>query len=154
VIVGGRALNAGHRRGLTLMEVVVAMAILLMALSAIAPLIQIGMLQAGEAQTRSTALKKCQSKIAEVMAGIEPLSGQTDSPFADEADDSWKWSMDVSQPTEVANVWAVQVTVYRQMPSYKISVTLSHMVMDPSIRASAVNTGLPPLQGTPPTTGN
>jgi hypothetical protein len=134
------------------MEVVVAMAILLMALASIAPLIQIGMLEASETQIKAMALKKCQSKIAEVTVGIETLGGQTDVPFTDESDDSWRWSMDASQPTEVTNCWVVQVTVSRQMPGRKIEVTLSHMVMDPSIRASAVNTGLQPLQGTAPTT--
>lgn len=143
---------SGGRRGLTLMEVVLAMAILLMALAAIGPLIQMGGQRALDAQIQETALRKCESKLAEAMIGVESLGGQADGTFPEDPDNVWRWSMEATQQSEVTNLWSVQVTVYRQLDGRKIEVSLSQMLMDPTMRGSAVNTGLPPQQGTAPTT--
>jgi type II secretory pathway pseudopilin PulG len=136
---------------LTLMEVVLAMAILLMALAAIAPLIQMGGQRALDAQIQELALRRCESKLSELMAGSESLGGESDSTFPDDPDNIWHWSAQASQQGEVMNLWTVQVTVYRDLDGRKVEVSLSQMLMDPMYRGSAVNTGLPPLQGTAPT---
>jgi len=122
------------RRGLTLLEVIVAMAIFLIALGAIVPLIQMGQLLALEIQVQSLALAKCQSKISEVMAGSELLSSQNDSTFPENTTtEDWRWSMQ-ADATDVNNLWLVKVTVYRMMDSDKIEVSLTQMVFDPAFR--------------------
>src|SRR4051812_4507286 len=111
------AFQAGKRharRGMTLLEVIVSMAIFLIALGAILPLIQMGQSRAVEIELQAVALQKCQSKIAEVMAGGEAMSTQTDATFPESTDgDDWRWSMDVGQDDSgVANLWTVTVHVY------------------------------------------
>jgi len=124
---------------LTLLEVIVSMAIFLLGLGGIGPLIHIAQQRALHVQLEATALQKCQSKLSEVIAGAEALSGQSDMPFSDNPpDENWLWAMDASQGANgVNNLWQVQVRVYRQMDNGdKVEVSLGQMILDPSIRGA------------------
>src|SRR5262245_50776701 len=67
--------RADYRRiGLTLLEVIVAMAIFLMALVPITRLISLGTEHALDVNHRSQASMLCQSKMDSVKAGVEPLN--------------------------------------------------------------------------------
>jgi len=122
------------RRGLTLIEVVVSMAIFLMALGGIVPLIKLGLDRAMDIQLQATALQKCQSKISEIMVGSEPIAAQSDAVFPDNnPDEDWRWSMDMAQE-DIDGVWTINVRVYLQLDSHRVEVALSQIVMDPSIR--------------------
>src|SRR5258708_7570128 len=65
------------RRGLTLLEVLVALGIFLMAFATIGRLITISADRALDVQQLAQASQLCQAKLAEVAAGVVPLSGQT-----------------------------------------------------------------------------
>jgi type II secretion system protein I len=133
---------------LTLLEVIVAMAIFLMAMGAIVPLIGMGASRALEVEMQALALQKCQSKMSELMIGAEALSNQADSPFLDSNgnDDGWRYSLDCSQ-NDISNLWNVQVRVYRQMDDNKIEVSLSQLMLDPSARGGPVPTPKTPAKG-------
>jgi prepilin-type N-terminal cleavage/methylation domain-containing protein len=127
------------RRGLTLLEVIVSMAIFLIALGAIGQLLQIGLDQALEVQLQTTALQKCQSKLSEVIAGAEGMDSQSDVSFTDNPpDENWMWSMDVSQNNNgINNLSTVQVRVYRQLEGdHKVEVSLGQMVLAPASRGA------------------
>jgi general secretion pathway protein I len=152
---GGRQ-SAGTRarRGLTLLEVIVSMAIFLMALGAIGPLIHMAQDRAMQIQLEATALQKCQSKLSEVIAGAEPLSGQNDMPFSDNPpDENWLWSMDVGQSVNgVSNLWQVSIRVHRQLDNgRKVEVSLSQLIIDPSLRGGP---NPPPQASTSSSTGS
>jgi general secretion pathway protein I len=137
-----RAVGRVHGRpGLTLLEVIVSMAIFLIALGAIVPLIQMGQQRALEIHVQAVALQKCQSKMTEVIIGAEPMGSQGEMPFPDSLlDEDWKWSMDASQD-QVSQLWTVQVRVYRQLETGKVEVALTQLVLDPEVRGAPA---LPP----------
>jgi type II secretory pathway pseudopilin PulG len=124
---------------LTLLEVIVAMALFLMALGAIGPLIQMAQDRAMVVQLQATALQKCQSKLSEVMVGAEQLSTQNDMPFSDNApNENWMWAMEANQGVNgISNLWQIQVRVYRELDSgQKVEVSMGQMILDPSIRGA------------------
>lgn len=120
------------RSGLTLLEVIISLAIFLFSMVAIGHLVNLATERALQAQLRQEAAFLCQSKLAEIAAGAEPLAAQSDTPFA--ADDNWSWSTECTQG-DVANLWKVTVTVTRQSKT-ALSVALSQYVLDPSVRGS------------------
>src|SRR4051812_42042043 len=86
---------ARARPGLTLLEVLVALAIFLLALAGLVHLVTVAGNRALEAQYQTRAAELCQSKLAEVQAGAVPLSSQSDVAF-DEAPE-YHWSLDAGQ---------------------------------------------------------
>jgi general secretion pathway protein I len=128
-----------RRQGLTLLEVIVSMAIFLMALGAIGPLIHLAQDRALVVQLQATALQKCQSKLSEVIAGAVSLSGTSDEPFSDNSpDENWMWAMEATPDSGgINNLWNVHVRVYRELDGgRKIEVSLSQMLIDPSVRGA------------------
>jgi general secretion pathway protein I len=127
----------GGRYGLTLLEVLVAMSIFLIALIGIARLITMGGEQAVNVAQQARAAQLCQSKLAEVVAGAVPLSGQSDVPFDEDA--SWQWSLDASQG-EIPGIWQIKVTVSRERSDgSKVECSFDRMLLDPSVRGSALD---------------
>ena len=128
-------LAPGPRRGLSLLEVIVAMAIFLFALVALGRLVSMSTDLAEDVRDYSRAAVLCQGKLAEAAAGVVPLQGTSDAPFDDE--EGWTWSLTASQGN-VAAIWNVEVTVTRQRPdNTKVECTLAQMVLDPAQRGTA-----------------
>jgi type II secretion system protein I len=124
------------RRGVTLLEVLVSLSIFLFSLIAIAHLISVGADQAVAVQEESRATQLCQSKLAEVVWGIEPL-GSSGGSF-DEPD--WSWSQDSNQ-SDVTGLWNVKVTVRKEhSDGSAFEFSLTQMVLDPSYRGSTFDT--------------
>jgi general secretion pathway protein I len=122
------------RRGLSLLEVLVALAIFLLSFVAIGRLVTLASDHALDIQQQSQATRLAQSKLNEVIAGIESLQGGSGS-F--EEDPGWQWTVEAEQSSDVPNLWTVTVTVtHPGEEGNDVTATLSQMVMDPSIRGS------------------
>jgi type II secretion system protein I len=122
---------------LTILEVLVALSIFLIALIGIGRLISLGADGALTVQDQSRAAQLCQSKLAEVVAGAVPLSGQTDVPFNE--DPTWSWSLDAGQG-DIAGLWKITVRVSRQRPDgTRIESSIDRMLLDPSLRGSGLD---------------
>jgi prepilin-type N-terminal cleavage/methylation domain-containing protein len=128
-----------RRRGMTLLEVITALAIFLLAMVVFSQIITLGTDTALETQFRGEAAEKCASKLNEVLIGAIPLSSQSDVPFED--DPNWTWSLDAEEGN-VANLWNVTVHVSRQRGSGQRMeyCALNQMVLDPSVRGSSFDT--------------
>ena len=87
-----RRRRPGRRSGITLLEVVIALAIFLGAISVNSQIVNTGSQAAISAQQQSEAVRRCETVLAETLAGIIPLqnSGGT---FED--DPNWSWSVSV-----------------------------------------------------------
>jgi len=132
-----RRTHSTGRPGMSLLEVMTAMAIFLMALIVIGRLIVMSTDMALDVQYQSQAAQMCQSKLAEVVAGAVPLNAQNDVPFDEDPD--WKWSLDCEQGS-VTGLWTVTVKVVRERgPNQRNECLLSQMMLDPSIKGSALD---------------
>ena len=127
-------LPASRRAGLSLMEVLVSLAIFLMALTALTYLVNLSSNLAGEGQRRGRCAQIARSKMNELVAGSLPLQGQPDSSVDDETD--YRWSADVS-PGAATGLYNVTVTVtYRPDDPYPIKVSYSRLIFDPQYAGS------------------
>lgn len=141
---GGRA--RGPRRGLTLLEVVVSLAILVLAIVAIHRLVDIGTDRGNDARHYTRGTRLAQGKIAEVEAGIISVSESPEGQF--EGDDA-VWSYKVtSEAAGPPNLYTVTVRVTRGSQGRPIEVVLVQMVFDPAVMGSAAQAERPATEDT------
>jgi type II secretory pathway pseudopilin PulG len=125
-----------RRSGMSLLEVVLAMAIFLMALIGLSQLLgfcsQLGL----DAQFTNRAAQLMQSKMNEVVSGVVPLTGQGDTEFDDDSD--WVWSLEAEADTTAPGLYRVTVTVSRKLPDGTVLMTasLSQIILDPASRGT------------------
>lgn len=123
------------RSGLSLMEVLAALAIFLLSFVAIGGLITLASERALDVQHLTLATQMCQSKLNEVLCGAIPLQSQSG---AMEEDPDWNWSLEASQEESITGLWNVQVRVSREfVGGREISVSMNAMMLDPSLRGNA-----------------
>lgn len=129
-----------RRSGLTLLEVLISLSIFLGALTALGQLISIGSRAAVQSQLRTQAVIKCQSKLAEVLAGAQPMEPVSESTFED-ADENWKWSLNV-EPGNYENVLKLTVLVQYvgNADTVSTSYEITRQVRDPAMLLDAANT--------------
>lgn len=121
------------RAGLSLMEVLVATTIFLLSFVAISSLIDFGIDQARRIEWETDASRLAESKISEVVAGVEPLSSQSNVPF--EYEPEWSWSLEAIPDDLIPNLWTVSVTVSRMQRNGEVfEATITRMVIDPAMR--------------------
>ncbi len=122
------------RRGLSLLEVVIALAIFLFSLTALSQLVSFATDRAQDTSDRSVAARLCQSKLGEVLGGAVPLTAQSETAFDESPEFVWSMTAD-SGP--VTNLFLVAVTVSRtRQDGSRIECTLTQMVLDPSVAGS------------------
>src|SRR5437016_5563530 len=125
---------ARPRRGLSLLEVLVALTIFLLSFVAIGRLVTLASDHALEIQYQSQATQLAQSKLNEVICGALPL--QSGSGSFDE-DEAWQWTLDADPEGTVDGLWTVTVKVSRSSnDGSDTSASLSQMVLDPTLRGS------------------
>jgi general secretion pathway protein I len=126
-----------ERSGLTLLEVLVALSIFLIALIGIGQLLTLGGDRARDVADHGQAIQLCQTKLAEVVAGVVPLASQSNAPVED--DPAWQWSLDAEQGA-TTGLWNVTVRVSKRRPDgSRVEASLSQMILDPSIRGNNQN---------------
>jgi prepilin-type N-terminal cleavage/methylation domain-containing protein len=136
---------AFRRRGLSLLEVLVSLVIFLLGMIAIGRLLDISGEQAFQIKLQSQATQLCQAKLAEVQAGVVPLSSQGDMPFDDAPD--WNWSVDAQQDSSTG-LWQVKVKVSRQdTTGPKVECELNQFMLDPALRGNTLVAAPAPTSG-------
>jgi general secretion pathway protein I len=123
------------RPGLSLLEVLAALAILLMAIVAVSSLLINAGQNAEQVHFQEEAVQIAQTKLAEMVAGALPLTAQPESPL--DEDPAWYYAVECEQDS-VANLWRVTVRVSRNGSNGASSeyCTLSQLVLDPAQRGS------------------
>ncbi len=96
------------RRGLSLLEVMLALAILGLSLAATGGLIRIGIRSAEAARDLTRAQLYCESLMAEIVAGITPPQPVTDAPL--DVQQEWLYAVEI-QTIDAQGLVAVIVTV-------------------------------------------
>lgn len=131
-----RRTRPSQRRGITLFEVLLALGIFLGAIAAIGQVINVGTIAAGEGQLNSEAVLRCETKLAEVIVGIEPMVAAEAQPFAD--DGRWLWSLTVTDGPH-ADLLQLDVTVThnRLNGTQDATFTLTRLVRDPQLYIDA-----------------
>jgi len=128
---------AQSRRGLSLFEVIVALAIFMGSIAAIGQLVATGVRGAVQARLQSQAVIRCESKMGEIVSGVLSLrSASANVPFPD--DSSWNWSVAVA-PGPHDGLYIVEVTVAH--PSGTVagnqSYSLRRLILDPQLALDA-----------------
>src|SRR2546423_3041817 len=93
--------SASARRGVSLLESLVSVAILFISVISINQLLDTAGQQAERVRQRSLATQLCQSKMAEVVAGVVPLSGGSGE---DEDLPGWEWTVEAEEH-DVTGLW-------------------------------------------------
>lgn len=122
-----------NRRGLTLYEVLLALVILLGSTVVIGQIISTGSRAAVQAQLQSEAILRCQTKLSEVVAGIEPLQSVSGQPFQD-AGPEWSWSLQFGTGPHI-DLLDLEVTVAHTDPATQqvVSQSLRRYLRDPQV---------------------
>ena len=124
--------RAAARRGLSLLEVLIALAVFLLAYGAIWQLMNLSSDQAVELTNRNRATQLAQSKLDEVLSGALALQSQGDTGFEDEYNaPGFTYQIDVADGA-VSSLHVVTVTVTRETPTSTVKVQVSQMVLDPA----------------------
>jgi type II secretion system protein I len=129
-----KALRRAGRDGFSLLEIILALAILCGAIATLGELSRLGMRQAERARDLTQAQLLCESKLNEIVAGLTPLEAQDGVPFEsteDQAESEWLYSIEVASVAE-DGLAQVRVTVTKDMPSGRRAVEFSlvRWVMD------------------------
>jgi prepilin-type N-terminal cleavage/methylation domain-containing protein len=126
--------HRARRNGLSLLEVLVALAIFLMSLVALGQLISLGGDMARDVQWMSRSLMLAQSRMAELIAGSLPLSSVAETPCDEDTD--FSWSVD-AQTGATQGIYQVTVTISRPRPDgSKFETSINQFILDPTIRGT------------------
>jgi len=121
-----------RRRGLTLMEVMLAIAIFGLALVAIGELIRIGSVSAAAARDVTEGQRLCNNVMAEVGAGIIPPDSTSETPV--EGTEDWLYTLESMPLEEQEGMLWVSVTVQQDSARYikPAKFTLVRWMTDPA----------------------
>jgi len=135
---------------MTLIEVMLALAIMLLSMVAVGQLVNMGSDQSTQARWSVRATRLAEAKMAEVEVGVVSISEGGQGTF-DNDDSAWSWSVD-PQPAGPPNLYRVDVKVSRT-DGRPFEFTLSRMIYDPALVGSAAQAEQPSDSATTDTTG-
>jgi general secretion pathway protein I len=120
-----------RQRGLTLYEVVIAMAIFAGAITALSQALSTATRAALQARLQSQAVLLCQTKMAEVVGGAIPSSASGESSFNEQGLDGWTYSINVTAAAHTG-INQVEVTVQCRQAEQAVdaSFTMTRLVRD------------------------
>lgn len=126
------------RRGLTLYEVILSIAILLPALVVIGHSIDTGTRAALQAQRQSEAALLCDTLMAELLSGVRPQEAIGDEPIEWKGPE-WSWGLEIS-PGPHTYLLQLRVTVRHrdQLDQIDVEQSLSRYVIDPVLETTEV----------------
>lgn len=128
--------QAPARSGLTLLEIVLALAIFCGAMAVLAKLAWNGNRATVQARLKTQATIRCAAKLNEVLAGAEPMQSTANVPFPD--NNQWTWSQVVNQ-SSYPELVQIQLTVSHRGKSQlgSVDVTLKRWARLQSFFAKA-----------------
>lgn len=129
-----RTKTSHPRRGLSLLEVLISVAIFLGALTAIMQLLNSGQQAEVSARLKTEAVLRCETKMAEIVCGIEKAVSTEEQKFPDDEIGNWQWSAEIGNG-DATNLLKVTVTV-EHLPDGKIpnaAFTLTRYMRDPQL---------------------
>lgn len=120
------------RKGLSLLEVILALTILSIAMALLGELISVGARSGASARDLTRAQLYCESKMAEYAAGLTIPVSASETEY--ESDAEWEYSVDV-QNMGTGGLIAVTVTVQerRENNLRPISYTMTRWMPDPNV---------------------
>ena len=131
----------GKRSGLSLLEVVLALAILGLALAAIGELMRIGSRSAEMARDLTTAQILCETKMSEIVIGLLPTTPIAEAPIQDVGmGNDWLYAIE-TQMIDQAGLISIRVTV-QQNPDYvsrPVSFSLVRWMIDPNSQSTTTS---------------
>jgi type II secretion system protein I len=127
------------RRGFSLLEVILALALLAGAVAVLGEVNRLALRNATAARDLARAQMLCESKMAEIVSGITSPSPVSKSQFdadteaAAEDDSRWVYSID-TQTTDEEGLIAVRVTVTKDLPEgqHPVEFSLVRWMEDPN----------------------
>jgi type II secretory pathway pseudopilin PulG len=131
------AISGASRRGMSLLEVFVALAIFIAALAVITQIISTGSRASARAQFQSEATLRAESTMAEAVAGIIPM--QNDKKAFDD-DAAWQWSLAVETGPHVDTL-LLTVTTEHTTETGRVNgmATLKRIIRDPQLFLNAAS---------------
>jgi general secretion pathway protein I len=142
------ARSSARRSGLSLIEVLLALAIFLMCLTVIGQIVDFAGTNALRAQNQNNGSRLASSKMAEVEAGVISVSSGGSGDFTADGETGWSWDV-TSSTTEIANVFSVTVTVSKPFQGQNFQVTLTQTIFDPMVMGTGAEAQPPaPLSAT------
>jgi type II secretion system protein I len=131
-----RRFGRGKRSGLTLLEILLAIAIFFGAMATLSQLAWNGTRATVQARLKTQAIIRCETKLTEILAGIEPLGPKSNVPFPDNA--SWTYSTMITE-TNFPELLQIDVTVSHSGNNRlsNSTFTLRRWTRDPSAFMSA-----------------
>ncbi len=142
---GGQARPVNGNLGFTLLEVILTLAILAGAIAVIGEVSRLGLRNAQRARELTHAQLLCESKLAELVVGAEPLEAQQNVPLGTVADGSgdpdWLYSVEVNS-TDQTGLVEVRVTVSKEPStgSQPVSFSLVRWMLDPNATSTEEST--------------
>lgn len=138
-----------HRRGVTLYEVVLSLAILLGSMVVLGQLVSTGSRAAVQARLRTQATLLCESKMSEAVlyaqSGVSTAASDLPATFDGEAPDSagtgrWVWSLNSVAGGSNTSAMDMSLTGSSSLPHadlIHLEVTVSHVAADETVDATA-----------------
>lgn len=120
------------RQGITLLEVLIALAIFLGAFTVISQIMRTGAQASTQGQQENEIVLRAKSLMNEILAGSVEMSPVDQAPFDDS--DAYVWSLSVSDGP-VPDLFLIEVTVARRLQNGTIDMpfTLSRYMRDPEV---------------------
>ena len=130
----GRQVFRATRRGITILEVLLSVAILIGAMTAIGGLLSNGADSAIQAKWQTEAVLRAESKLAEVISGAVPLESVNVGTFPEDTDQAWSWSLSIDSGPH-ADLLALELTVDHTNGAGIVDATftLNSYVRDPEV---------------------
>lgn len=128
--------SSHNRRGITLIEVMLALGIFLISGTAIMVILTNGVNASVQSRLKTQAVLRSESILSEILATSDLMQSSADVPFED--DPNWVWSLDVN-PGPQTDLLELILTVRHDSDSSlgRVSTSLKRYVRDPQIYVDA-----------------
>jgi general secretion pathway protein I len=132
------------KHAFSILEVILALAILTGAIAVLGELGRIGFRNAKASQDLTRAELLCESKMAEFTSGVtvpQAVQGVAFDPIDQDSDTPWVYSVDMQQ-VDPDGLLALHVTVTQNLPGARrpLSFSLTRWIIDPTLTSTTAST--------------